>query len=336
MRIAKSLMLGAAGSVLVAGGAMAADPMPVVVSTVPTVVVATPGREVAIDVIAEAAFSLGFSTFGIGGTIDVTSASGWGVRFEGGGSVTPGFFSSGLASLALYRSFGDLDLGVWAAAMVLAPPPTFGVAAGLSARYEHDGDRIYISSENSLTLYPTIGFGSNTRLEFDLTDRFTLSSYFNYGSAGGWSGGVGVDMDVTDRLEFWSNLYYAWYGLDDIEFGAELAVTERFSVWTEANFDFGMGVEFDWLDVGTTFAPNEQVSIKNMLSINATPSAITYEAWAELDRPLGSGPLSLTGELGVGYNFTFGGGYVWGNVGLRYKLGGPEDHDDNRLFGDEG
>jgi hypothetical protein len=338
MRIARSLMLGVAGSVLTAGAAMAADPMPIVVSTVPAITVPVPGREVAIDVEAGVGLGAGDGLFlvaGMGGTIDVTSATGWGMRFEGSHFtfLEPPFFGgAGGGTLTLYRAFGDLELGVWAGAGFGYPPFGFGGGAGLSANYEHEGPRLYVSSESSLLLFPFIDFDSYTELEFDLNDRFTLSSYFNF-NLGNSNGGVGVDVHATDRIEFWANLYYNVGGLDEIEFGGEVKITDRLSVWTEAGFDFGPPqFEFDWIDFGTTLELTDTLKIESVLSFDS-PFVFDYaEVWAELDRPIGTGPLSVIAALGVGYDG--GGPYAWGNIGLRYKLGGPEDRDDNRLFGD--
>lgn len=332
------MILGAGGSLLFAGGAMAADPMPIVVSTVPTVVIQEPTREIMIDFAAETYFGLGdgfrLST-GIGGVIDVTSASGWGLRFEGASfaQIFPPFYAQTSGLLTLYRAFGDLDIGVWAGAAANSMPNA-AVGVGLSANYWHEGERLYAWSQTLLQLFPSIGLNSYTELEFDLTDRLTLSSYFEYYGSG-FDGGIGFDVAVTDRLDAWSNLYYGGGGLNGLDLGTELAVTERFSVWAVAEVNF-TPIEFDELNVGMTFEVNDQLKIRNELSIEVAPFAFGYiDVWMELDRPLGTGALSLTAELGAGFEQGYG-AYVWGNVGLRYKLGVPEDHDDNRLFGDDG
>jgi hypothetical protein len=309
-----------------------------VVATVPTVTVPAPGRTVAIDVFAGAGLSIGngyglYLDAGIGGTIDVRSATGWGVRLEGGNvtQLFPTFGGEVDGAVTLYRAFGPLELGVWAGGGFGYPSGGYGRGAGVSANLEYEGPRIYINSENSLTLWPGVRLFSETEAEFDLTDRVTLSAYLQFYGLGDWWSGVGIDVHATDRVEFWSNLEFGWAGLNDIEAGVEFKVTERVRVWTEANFDFDPGLEFDWLDFGVGFDLTDELTLNGVIAIDDSPFAFDYaEVWAELDKPIGTGPLSLIGNLGVGYEDA---PYVWGNIGIRYKLGGPEDRDENRLFG---
>ncbi len=156
-----------------------------------------------------------------------------------------------------------------------------------------------------------------------------MSAYFDY--YGGFNGGIGIDVDLTDRIEVWSNVYYGNFWFYGIEVGTEFALTDRFSVWSVLDFDFG---GFDDFELGTMFAITDALSINTELDLDFGPLELNYlETWAELDRPVGTGPLSLLAELGVGFD-PGDGLYAWGNVGIRYKLGGPEDRDDNRLFGD--
>lgn len=337
MRMGKSLMLGIAGSALIATGAMAADVMPVVVAAVPTPPPVATGPTVAIDVTA----GLGFSTWDglyawgwLDGSVDVRSASGWGVRLDGGNYTTfvPGFWGDMGGTLTLYRAFGDLEVGLWAGGGFGYPCCGGGYGLGASFNYEHEGDRLYISSENSLQFYPYVDFYSYTEMEFDATDRLTLSGYLNFWDINDWYGGVGVDFDLTDKLEVWSNLYFNDNGFNYLEFGAEYNVTDRFSVWTWVGFDTSP-FSFDWLEIGTTFDITDDLSIWTELDFDGGPLSLDYaEVWAELDHQIGTGPLSVIGGVGVGWD-TGNGAYAWGNIGIRYKLGGAADRDDNRLFG---
>lgn len=328
-------MLGVAGSVLMAGGAMAADPMPIVVAAVPAATAPATGREVVIDVTAGVYFGIDipglFASSGVEGLIDVRSASGWGVRFEGYGysQLAPNFGGNGFAVLSLYRAFGDLELGAWVGAGFTFPGLMGGYGVGLSANYEHESARLYLRSENSLGLLPSVSLNSNTVAEFRPRDNITLSAYFDY--YGNFDGGVGIAVDLTDRLEVWSNLYYGNFGFDGIDVGAEFALTDRFSVWSILGFDLS---GLDDFDLGTTFDLTDELSIKTELDLDFDPLELGYiETWVELDHPVGTGPLSLTAALGVGFDPVDGGLYAWGNVGIRYKLGVPE-REENRLFGE--
>ncbi len=339
MRIAKSLTLAIAGSMLMSGAAMAADPMPIVVAALPAATAPATGPEVVIDVTA--GFILGapslYLGLEIGGLVDVRSASGLGVRFQGSAdALLVPFFGGGVGGLlTLYKALGDLELGVWAGGGFSIPAYYFccgGYAVGLSANYLHESARLYVSSENRLLLLPFFDLYSYTEAEFKLRDNITLSAYFSF-YVGGFDGGVGIDVDLTDRIEVLSNLYYSTGGLDYVDFGAEFKLTDRFSVWSGLGFDLDPNVAFDRLAFGTTFDVNDELTIKSQFEFAAAPFAFDYVAtWAELDHPIGTGPLSLTAELGVGFDNNL---YAWGNIGIRYKLGGPEDHDDNRLFGDD-
>jgi hypothetical protein len=339
MRIAKSLMLGVAGSVLVAGSAMAADPMPIVVAAMPAATAPATGREVLIDITAGFDFRAPglYVNSQIDGVIDVTSASGWGVRLEGASytNLVPPVYGNAGAILTLYRAIGDLKLGVWAGGGFNFPPIDAGFGLGVSANYEHESARLYISSENNLQLWPIVSLGSYTEAEFKLRENITLSAYFDFYN--NFDGGVGIDVDLTDRLKVLSNLYYNDDGLDYIDFGAEFKLTDRFSAWSGLGFDLNPNpntfVAFDWLAFGTIFDVNDELTIKSQLTFAPLPFAFNAVAtWAELDHPIGTGPLSLIAELGVGFGNNL---YAWGNIGIRYKLGGPEDHDDNRLFGED-
>ncbi|MCC6735866.1 MAG: hypothetical protein IT534_07025 [Bauldia sp.] len=316
---------------------MAADPMPIVVTTVPTVVVPAPGRELAIDVMAGTGFRIGngdglFVDAFVGGTVEVTSASGWGVRLEGGNflNLFPDLGGGAEGQVTLFRALGPVEFGVWAWGEFEYPIVGYGRGAGISANVEYEGPRLYVSSENRLWLWPGVRLFSETDAEFDVTDRVTLATYLRFRGLGDWWGGAGIDVHATDRIELWTNLEYGWAGLNDLEAGVEVKVTERISVWTEAGFEFDPGLEFDWLDFGVGFELTDTLTVKGVLAIDDNPFAFDYaEVWAELDRPIGTGPLSLIGELGVGYEDS---PYVWGNIGIRYKLGGPADREDNRLF----
>lgn len=335
MRIAKSLMLGVAGSVLMAGGAMAADPMPIVVAAMPAATAPTTGREVVIDIAAGTYFGIDvyglYLSSGVDGLIDVRAASGWGVRLEGYANAQIVPLSQGYASgrLTVYRGLGDLELGAWVAGGFSFPGVMGGYGVGLSANYEHESARLYLRSENSLQLLPYLDFNSYTVAEFKVRDNITLSTYFDY--YGNFDGGVGIDVHLTDRLEVWSNLYYGSYGFGGVLIGAEFAATDRFSVWSTLGFDLS---GLDDFELGTTFDLTDELSIKTELDLDFDPVELGYvETWAELDHPVGTGPLSLTAALGVGFDPDNGGLYAWGNVGIRYKLGVPE-REGNRLYGD--
>lgn len=329
-------MLGVAGSVLMAGGAMAADPMPIVVAAMPAATAPATGREVVIDIAAGVYFNIDvygpYLSSGVEGLIDVTAASGWGVRFEGYGNTQVLPYVQGYASgtLTVYRQFGGLELGAWAGGGFSFPGVMGGFGVGFSANYEYENARLYLRSENALQVLPYVSASSYTVAAFEARDNVTLSAFFDY-YYGNFYGGVGIDVDLTDRLEVWSNLYYGNFGFDGIEVGAEFQLTDRFSVWSVLDFDF---YGFDDFELGATLALTDELSLKTELDLDFDPLELGYvEMWAELDHPVGTGPLSLTAELGVGFDPIDGGLYGWGNVGIRYKLGVPE-REENRLFGD--
>ena len=290
----KSLALGIIGSAIIGTGAMAADPLPIAITTVPTAPPVAAGPEVAIDIQNTLGFYTGHGLWNdFWAMVDVKSASGWGVAFDGYAdtNILPGFYGYVDGGITLYRSIGQFDVGVLAAGGFSWPCCGGGFGVAASVVFEHEDDRLYINSENRLWFFPSFGFESMTEAEFDVSDRLRVAGYIGFYGFSSWYVDAGVEFDVTDKLSVWS-----WLGFHDSGFG--------------------------YFELGATFDITDNLEISAELDFDGPFSLDYIEVWAELERQIGNRPLSLVGEVGVGMDPGF---YMWAEVGVRYKVGGRED-----------
>ncbi|MCW5714516.1 MAG: hypothetical protein KIT43_08410 [Bauldia sp.] len=300
----RKYLLGAAAVALfaTAGAARAADVMPIVVAVTPTVAPVVVGPTVTVQI--EAGTYLYFDPpsywylgTGFDGEVDVKSASGWGFHLYGGaGAYFPGF-GFGYGGMAeLYRIIGNAEVG-------------FAVGTG------------------------GINFGPTFRYE---TDRFEFAhqTYISYLGGGAW------DFELENLLE--------------------VQVNERLKIEAYSEFDFGFyGPDLD-VGIYADFEPNDRLKIEGWAwaDLIGSPSAgaggqatlnlgalspyvggqVSYgmglhlDFWAgvELERPIGTGPLTLIGDAGVGM-YLGGTPNFYAEIGIRYNFG---DRDNIRFLDD--
>ncbi len=318
MKIAKTLVLGAAGAVMISGSALAADPPPVNMPAMPPAPVEI-GPEVTVDFIALLSnlgpFALGVTSFGY---VNVEWPSGWGVEVEAGGfvGIIPLFGIAGGFDARVYRSFGDFEVGLGGSF------PSLDLYASLF--YEYESDRLTIDSENYLTFFPGFDFYSWTEIAFQATDALLIEAYVEFEPAFDEAGLMGT-YTVNDRLDVWAALELdsSWYA----GFGVEFDVTPALMLWAEAWIEIGTGM--DYAGIGLEFEVNDMLTL--LASID-----FWFPGWAAdlgflYERPIGAGPWSLIGVGDLFYESGFGFGFGVG-IGVRYSLGEVDDLRD-AIFG---
>jgi len=231
--------------------------------------------------------------------IDVKSASGWGFAVEGAagfGIWLPIDFGTGF-DYRLYRSIGDLEVGVGGVVSAGCGGP-LPLSCGGDFTFngnlivDHESGRLSVRSENFVWFFPGFDFYSNTELEFRATDRLRAVGGFEFWEIGNWSAYVGAEFDVTEQLEIWGALI-----IDTGEFGF---------IRVGAELDLGMidpYVAFYW-----------------------RPGAWQIEAGADLEKPLGTGPYSLVGDINVRYSMPCCGLGFEAGFGIRYTIGDNDEY----------
>ncbi len=322
MTFAKTLILGAAGAVMISGSALAADPPPVnMAMTTPPAPVAI-GPDVTIDVIGLLGVGVPIG-FGLQSSayVNVEWPSGWGVELDAFGytPIWPSFGVGGDGQVRVYRSFGDLEVGLGAAGGFNCFPCGGGFGLNANLFYEYESDRLTVTSENYLWYFPVIDFDSWTEVEFQVTDALLLEGFLSF--EGGFDEvGIMATYSVNDRLDVWGALELG--GGWDAGLGVVFDVTPALEVTAEAWFEPG-GI--DWVGLTLTYEANDWLTLLGYMDFN-------FPGWsvgggALFERQIGTGPLSLIAFGQVGYN---GGGplFLSGAVGIRYSLGDVDDFSD--------
>jgi hypothetical protein len=288
-------LLGVAAVALFAttGAARAADVMPIVVSVTPTVAPVVVGPAVTVQIEAGAYLyfnppSNWYVSAGFDGEVDVKSASGWGFHLFGGAGAyfAPGFGFGYGAIAELYRIIGNAEVGFAVG--------TGGISFGPTFRYETD--RLEFAHQTAIR-YLGAGdwdFYFDNLLELQVNDRVRIDAYSDFGF--GFYGpdldiGIEVDFEPNDRLEIEGWVWADLIGNPEVGAGGEVKLTlGALAPYVGAQFEYGMG-----LDLG-------------------------FWAGVELERQIGTGPFTLTGDAGVAMNLG-GTPNFYAEIGIRYNIG---------------
>ncbi|MCW5695341.1 MAG: hypothetical protein KIS96_01270 [Bauldia sp.] len=233
------------------------------------------------------------------GEVDVKFASGFGITLSERSSV---LLSTPLLAFVdvngrLYKSLGLFEIGIHGHVGVSVP---FGAPVSSS-------------------------FGPDIRYE---TDRLTVtnSTYFTFfgGVFSGWGNGTEITFDVTDRVEI-----HGFFGVDFDGGGPSVTVLAEATIKAGSRLEVVPSIDVVFSGMGTFL--NTGVILRVPLGVvtpyvgaNWSPGNFAnVELGIDLERQIGTGPLSLIGnaEYSVGF---FGGPplhRVSGQIGLRYTGG---------------
>ena len=329
----KSAVLSVAGSVMMAGGAMAVDLPPIEFSATTPLPPVAAGPKVSIDITKEVYVRGPGVSFGTDLDFDVGVmwASGWGIEIGGGAGANiewPTNFSGGF-DYRIYRAIGDFELGVggFASAGCSVPPLLCGGAFGFNANlfYEYESDRLSVQSENFVSFFPVFGFNSNTELEFQATDKLLLGVELWVGcNFSCWGFDTRATYNVTDNLEVWALLALRNAGFRGLELGAVYDVADMLEVWAQLSFDNIGG--FDRIRVGANHDVSEWLEVFG--SIGFRPGDWWATIGADLEDQIGDGPFSLVGWAFLSYNSCCGPNFG-ASIGINYAIGDPIREDLN-------